>query len=293
MKANNTGKWQTILTRPGNYNRLLVIIILCLFVGGNVSGQGNLMIYPKRLLFDGTKKIQQLNLVNSGTDSATYLISVTDMQISDSGRYEFITMPDSTMNTADNNLRIYPRKVTIPPNKAQVVKVQLTNYSQLRPGEYRSHIYFRALPNEHPKATANTAKKDTSGITIQIEAIFGFTIPVIIRNGATEVKMSLGDVSLQNDNEDKWLNFTFNREGNMSAYGELIVNHIGVDGSENQVGYAKGLAVYPPNTKRYCRLKLSNDKDTDYRGGKLHIVYKNLEKNKSDILAEADLELLQ
>ena len=273
--------------------RLLYSFILLL--GGIVAfAQGGLMIMPKRVLFDGTKKIQEVNLANTGSDTATYLISIVNMRMTDSGKTEFVKNADSITNSYSANeiLRIYPHKVKLGPNQSQMIKLQIARYSQLPPGEYRSHIYFRSAPEEGPRGLPAYNKKDTATVSVQITAVFGFTIPVIVRVGVSDLKLNLSDVSFQKDNDDKWLNVTFNRQGNISSYGELIVNHVSVDGTESQVGLAKGLAVYTPNSKRHFKLKLNNDKDSDYRGGKLHLIYKNLEKNKSDILAEANIDIL-
>ena len=157
---------------------------------------------PKRVLFDGTKKIQEVSLANTGSDTATYLISIVNMRMTDSGKTEFVKIADSITNnySANDILRIYPHKVKLAPNQSQMVKLQLARYSQLPPGEYRSHIYFRESPDEGPRGLPSNTKKDTTIVSVQLTAIFGFTIPVIVRIGTPDLKTSLSDVSLQKDN---------------------------------------------------------------------------------------------
>ena len=91
-----------------------------------------------------------LNLANTGKDSATYAISIVQIRMKEDGGFETITEPDQGQRFADRNIRFFPRSVTLGPNEAQVVKVQLMKTNELTEGEYRSHFYFRAVPKSNP-----------------------------------------------------------------------------------------------------------------------------------------------
>jgi len=69
----------------------------------------------------------------------------------------------------------------------------------MAPGEYRSHIYFRAVPN--PKPLGEEEKKDTTKFSVRLIPVFGITIPAIIRIGESNTQVSLSDLgfSIQND----------------------------------------------------------------------------------------------
>jgi P pilus assembly chaperone PapD len=111
------------------------------------SAQGNLLITPMRVVFEGQKKIQELNLANTGNDTARYMISLIEIRMNSNGTFERISEPDSGQLFASKFLRFFPRSVILAPGEAQLIKVQLTKTGQLRDGEYRSHIYFRAVPD--------------------------------------------------------------------------------------------------------------------------------------------------
>ena len=49
------------------------------------SAQGDVQIYPKRVLFDGSKRAQELSIANSGKDTARYTISVIQIRMRDDG----------------------------------------------------------------------------------------------------------------------------------------------------------------------------------------------------------------
>ena len=156
--------------------------------------QGDLMIFPKRIVFDGSKRTQELNLANSGKDTARYLLTLVQIRMKEDGSFETITEPDPGQNFADKYLRIFPRNVVLPPNEAQTVKVQLTNSGEIQPGEYRSHLYIRAEAEKMPLGEEE-APSDPSSISVKLVAVFGISIPVIIRSGESTSSVSLSDIS--------------------------------------------------------------------------------------------------
>src|SRR4051812_12766425 len=120
----------------------IVIIGMLLFSNASIWAQGDLLISPLRIVFEGSKKSQEINLANVGKDTATYVISVKDIRMNEDGSFDEITVPDSGQLFAGPYLRFFPRKVTLAPNEAQVVKIQLIKTNELTTGEYRSHLYF-------------------------------------------------------------------------------------------------------------------------------------------------------
>jgi len=250
------------------------------------------MIFPKRVVFEGSKKSQEINLTNAGDDSAKYVISIVQMRMKEDGGFEKITEPDSGQYFADKYIRFFPRRVVLAPHESQVVKIQLTKAEQLAPGEYRSHFYFRAEPNKKPLGEKEVApKKDTNTISVHLSAIFGIAIPVIIRVGESTVQVSISDLSLETVGDTvNQLKMKFNRTGNMSVYGDIAVTYISDRGVETQVGIAKGVAVYTPNLNRKFQLDLkeTGNEKINYHKGKLHVVYSSKEGEK---LAETEILL--
>ena len=267
-----------------------VFIGLSVLFPANMMAQGDLLIIPRRVVFEGKKRSQEINLANSGNDTATYAISIVQMRMKEDGGFEAIDQPDSGQNFADKNIRYFPRKVTLGPKEAQTVKLQLTRTDQLTPGEYRSHIYFRAEPKRKPLGEKEEVI-DTTAITVRIVPVFGITIPVIIRWGECEAKVALSDLTLGMVKDTiPRLKMALNRTGNISVYGDITVDYISPQG-KTQVGIAKGVSVYTPNTVRQFQLDLDNSKGINYRTGKLHIVYSDETDNKSVKLAEGEILL--
>ena len=248
--------------------------------------QGDLMIMPKRLVFDGSQRSQEINLANTGSDSATYAISIVQYKMTESGNFEEVTEPEEGQRFATDFLRYYPRQVVLGPNEAQTVRLQLTRTGNLEQGEYRSHIYFRAV--EKQTALGEEDQNEAEGISINIKTVFGISIPVIIREGTSTTAIELSGLELNRDPENPVLSLVINRTGNMSVYGELSVQHISPEGLKTEIGKVKGLAVYTPNTKRDFSFKLQNTEMLDLNKGKLNISYKTEE---GKVLGESQFNL--
>ncbi len=235
--------------------------------------QGNLLITPKRVIFEGPKRTEEINLANIGKDTATYMISFLEYKMNDDGKFQPVSEDDSTQKYAYKNLRFFPRKVTLGPNEAQSVKIQVIKKNELLPGEYRSHLFFRAMENPRPLGEDEPEKKD-SVISIHLTPLFGISIPIIIRSGETSSKVDITNASFKMEKDSlPVLKMTFNRSGNISSYGDITVDYISTEGKITQVGLVKGLAVYTPNIKRNISLALNKSNGVVFKTGKLHIIY--------------------
>lgn len=255
----------------------------------NIKAQGNLLVTPKRVIFDGSKRSEELNLANTGKDSATYLISFIQIKMREDGIFEQIEKPDSTLQIASNNLRFFPRSVTLAPGEAQSVRVQIKNALALSDGEYRSHLYFRGIPNNGALGDETTSKD--SSISVKIIPIFGLSMPIIIRKGDPIIHTELLDMALDlSIMEEPILKMAIKRTGNISCYGDIAINHISNDGGITRVSTVKGLSVYLPNEKRNLIVKLDNSKTIDWYSGTLQAVYTDNEK-PSVVLAESKITL--
>jgi hypothetical protein len=253
--------------------------------------QGDLLITPRRVVFEGTKRSMDLNLANTGKDTATYAISLMQIRMKEDGGFETITYPDPGQRFADRFIRFFPRSVTLGPNEAQAVKIQLIRSNELEPGEYRSHFYFRSIPKISPLGEKEKAK-DTTTISVMLTPVFGITIPAIIRVGESTARVAFSDLRFEMAN-DTIPRFTlvFNRSGNMSVFGDITVDHISTLGKITRVGMANGVAVYTPNTKRRFQFNLNMVPGVDFRTGTLRVIYTASSDVKPVRLAEAELAL--
>lgn len=274
--------------------KIVFLLALELFSGVMIPGalaQGNLLVTPRRVVFDGSSRVMELNLANTGRDTARYNISFIQYRMTEEGAFEEITEPDPGQFFADNHLRFFPRSVTLAPNEAQTVRMQVIGRERLDPGEYRSHVYFRAVPNQVALGEEDPTR-DTTSVSVRLIPIFGITIPVIIRVGEPTTEVYISDLVLEKPEEGApQLQMTFHRSGNMSVYGDLTVTHVSAEGTETIVGVVNGIAVYTPNAVRRFRMELNQLVGTDLSSGKLLITYNAQSDVKPETYASAQLEL--
>lgn len=272
------------------YSRVLMAtFIAMLFIPFELTAQGDLLITPRRVVFEGNKQSQELTLANTGQDTARYNVSFVQYRMTESGAFEQIEVADSGQYFADKYLRFFPRSVTLAPNEAQVVRMQFRRMPDMQEGEYRSHVYFRAVPTE--TALGEETLADSTAIGIRLIPIFGITIPIIIRIGELDLSVELKDISLDTKTDTiPNLSVTFTRSGDKSVYGDMTVNW--VSGNENlEVGVVRGIAVYTPNKLRRFNMQLRKPEGVDYSKGKLVIRYQAPNDLKPEVYAEREIAL--
>jgi hypothetical protein len=279
----------------GNFFRSLLILIFVfssILHSESLSAQGNLMIMPRRVVFEGSKRSHELNLANTGQDTARYVISLVHYRMKEDGSFEELPPGDTSGNFADKYVRFFPRSVTLGPNESQTVRIQMTPSPNLQEGEYRSHIYFRAVTDENILGQEAPRKSDSTSISVRLKAVFGISIPVIIRVGVPNSTISLSDCAFEMfEGHTPLAKLSIHREGNMSVYGDITIDHVSPEGKVTRVGSVQGLAVYTPNAVRHVRMGLDARTGVDFTKGKLHIVYQPQENINQRNIAQKEVHL--
>lgn len=268
----------------------LSIVAAIMLIPFHLLAQGDLLITPRRVVFEGNKQSQELTLANTGSDTARYNVSFLQYRMTEDGAFEEITQPDSGQYFADAYLRFFPRSVTLAPNEAQVVRMQFRRKPDMKDAEYRSHVYFRAVPDEKP--LGDLPSQDSASIGIRLIPIFGISIPVIVRVGDLKVNVDITNANVVATSDSVTeLALTFFRTGDKSVYGDLTVKWQPESGDAVEVGLVRGIAVYTPNTLRNFTMQLQNLPGVDYKCGKLLIKYQASSDLAPELFAEKEILL--
>ena len=222
---------------------------LALILATPAYAAGDLLVAPTRIVLDGRRGTEVI-LSNIGNEEATYRISLELRRMNDIGRLNdvMVEQASETEKAALGVIRFAPRRVTLPPNQPQSVRIGLQSMDALPDGEYRAHMLFRAIP----KTQAATDAKDIgNGLKIQLIPIYGVTIPIIVRKGNLEATASLANVKIGADNEGPTLQFDLSRKGARSVFGEI---HVTKPGVAEPLMVAKGIAIYPEVETRQVSL---------------------------------------
>lgn len=269
---------------------LLLIMLPLLGINMQVKAQGDLLVSPVRVVFEGKKQKEEISLVNTGTDTAVYSVSFLQYKMTEDGGFEIINKPEEGQLFADPYLRIFPRKVTLAPREAQVIRLQLRKTPDMLAGEYRSHLYFRAEKGKSPLGM-EVKGADTTLMSVQITPVFGISIPIIIRTSDDKVTSTLSNLRVEKLDTVSNLKFTIKRLGKISSYGDLIAEYIPVQGKSIEIGLVRGIAVYTTVDKRNVSIKLANVKGVDLTKGKIKLRFTSPKDTPYTVYAEQELVL--
>ncbi|HEX5742867.1 MAG TPA: hypothetical protein VFY09_03085 [Flavobacteriaceae bacterium] len=271
-------------------NKFLIYIYVAL-LSFPILAQGNLMITPTRVVFEGNKQKEELNLANMGSETATYSISFVQKNMKEDGSFENVEILDSLAFYADPYLRIFPRTVTLAPRESQSVIVQFRRKAGMQSGEYRSHLYFRSEKDYTPLSQDKDAK-DSTLLSVSITPIFGMSIPIIIRTGDVSVSASISNPKLETTTDNfQNLLFTINRVGNISLYGDISIQFIPQQGTPFEVGSLNGVGIYTSIDYRKMNIQLTNPKGGLLSKGKLKITYNSKNDGKSVVYCSSELDI--
>ena len=202
------------------------------------AGVGDLLVAPTRIVLDGRRGTEVI-LNNIGDDVATYRISVELRRMTPDGRLVDVAAPNSAEQAAQAMILYAPRRVTLPPNQPQAIRLSARAPQGLADGEYRVHLLFRAIPA--PRAIAPATDQKVEGVAFQLTPIYGVTIPVIVRLGNLEAKAGLANIRKVINDGKPAIALDISRVGDRSTFGEVRVLKAGVTAP---IALVRGVAVY-------------------------------------------------
>jgi hypothetical protein len=266
----------------------ILFFVFFISIGLNTKSlaQGTIMINPKRVVFKTTELKHSIVVTNTGDAEAQYVVSFTQQFMNEDGSFTTIKEPAPNQRFADRHLRIYPRQVILKPGESQLVIIQRRRSRNMKTGEYRSHLTFKTAPSDAPLTTKETIKSSL-GFTTQINTEYGMSIPIILHSGEVAVSTHINDIQLKN----RLLTFSLNRKGNISTYGNFLIQYIPEQGEPITIKKLVGIAVYTTIKKRIMTFNLNKTPDIDLKKGRLKIIYEAPTGSIQQVFAEETILL--
>ncbi len=264
---------------------------LLLLTTAPAQGPNDLLVAPPRAVFEGSTRSISISLINRGSDTGAYVITMRNYRMTEEGKLEEISQPDSGQLFADAIVRYFPRQVVLAPAEEQTLRLQLVAGNEIPDGEYRSHIYMRAIPRARAaEEEVDSMRED--GISMRLTPVYGIIVPVIVRRGDVTVAVDIPKVDLDmTSSAQPILNLNINRWGTASTYGDIAVTYQPASGSPVQVGRLNGVAIYPPSASRAFHLGLTPPPGTTLSGGRLIVEYRSRSTYREVTLARAELNV--
>ena len=263
---------------------------------GSVGGMGDINLYPRRVVLQGRDRITTVGLYNRAAAEGNYEIELSDRIMLTSG--ELVDLADAgegaaraRLNSATEMLRWSPRRIALPPNESQTIRIMARIPPDLPAGEYRTHFSVMQVP---PGADGGVSIEQASGqrksgaIGVRIVPRFGISIPVIVRVGDTTLEVGLRDLAVKPIGDGRSaVTFTITRSGTRSAFGNITVTPAG---SGKAIATVKGVGVYPEIDERFMTVPVDPEALTSAfaRGARLTVTYTDDDFRPGEVLARQE-----
>ena len=272
---------------------LLVLLGMAPGHGSQAQAAGGLLVAPTRLVFEGRTRSAYITLVNKGTERATFRIALVERRMLENGQIEVAEEAQPGELSATDLIRYAPRRIVLEPKVPQTIRILVRKPRDLPAGEYRSHMRFLTIPDVSSEPPADGSNAPEGGISVRIRAVFGLTIPVIVRHGDIDADIAITDAEFQPAGENAAgpvagpvLTVGFARSGAKSVFGDVRVTLLGEDGAEQTIGLYRGMAVYSPNRRRTVRIPIDPSFAPRLKGRQVKVDYLTPVRLGGQLLAE-------
>lgn len=246
------------------------------------AGVGDLLVAPTRVILDGGRGTQVL-LNNIGEEEATYRLTAELRRMGEDGSLEDVENANAVEKAARDMVIFAPRRVSLPPNQPQAIRIAARAPAGIEDGEYRIHLLFRAIPKPRPVEDRGPGE----GLSFRLTPVYGVTIPVIVRLGRLEVEAAIADVRKVEREGRSAVAVDISRNGPRSTYGRIDIFK---EGEEEAIGFLNGVAIYPEINHRTVTVPIRED----YQGpltGKVKVEYRASADEGSVLIASTDAVL--
>jgi len=258
------------------YAFLLLFTFFAIAFGSMVRAQegGGVVVSPKRVVFGPGDRILEVLIANRGDTEQKFRISLVNRAMGEDGQLKETQTPAEGEFFASDVLQYSPRQVVLPPRGTQKVRLMSRLRANSPDGEYRSHLLIQQVKDA---GAATSAKKpeESNGLGINITAIFGMSLPVILRKGNLEAEAALKNPEIVKVGEDSFVKIMVERKGTKSFMGTVNV----YSGSQ-KIGTLKNVAVYLSNTHRTVMVKIGAEFASELSGKPLRVTYAPEEQNE-------------
>jgi len=171
----------------------------------------DLNLSPKRVVFNAATRSATVYVFNQGATSGTYSVELVDEIMRPDGSIQ--KMSDATADPAAATMAarlksgrdlmlVTPHRISLAPHDSQTIRIRVHPPADGAPGEYRTHLLISALP---PAATGLTADQvgsngDSTGLSLQIIALYSLSIPLIYRQGPADVRGHIDHIAVRRRN---------------------------------------------------------------------------------------------
>lgn len=237
---------------------LLVAFVFCM---SPKPAEASLTISPLRVVLEGRSRSAEVMLLNLSKQTNTYRLGWIYNKMDEKGHYTRVTESLTPDMDVAKYVVFSPRQVSIPPGGRQKVRLSLRRPPELSDGEYRAHLIFQKLPDENTKADAPEAPQ--RGMSLAMEVLVGFSIPVIVRTGEYDASAEIVNPHFIPADQSKTgkpkIGMIIKRTGKHSTLGKVTVHWDKSDNPDKRIGLLNNVSIFPEMSERTVNVDLNVD----------------------------------
>jgi len=254
-------------------NSFTTFITACLLLLSITSQViAGLVLNPQRIVLEDRERSASLDLLNTSNETGRYQIYFEHKIMKEDGSIINIANPEDGGPYAGDMIRYSPRRVDIPANQSQTIRLAVRRPKNLPDGEYLSHLVLKQIPNiQTSNNVADSDNPEGKQLNLSVQPILKLAIPVIVRKGKLDTTADITDVTLiKKDGLVEDVHFTLHRKGRFSLYGDVALFEKTEQGLGQRLGFIRGIALYDPTQKRLVKLHLDEAQDLSGKTLMLH-----------------------
>ncbi len=230
---------------------------------------------PTFVLFDGEPGTKAIIVTNTGKSMEVYRVSLVDLRMLPDGRMVPAGSAAEDEHFADGMVRFSPHEVELAPGASEVIRLKVAS---LWPGEYRTHVLVQQVPRVDALEASPFARAE--GVALDLRAVFGVAIPLIIRQGELPTRVTLARAQLTAlADGTPAVSLRLERSGMRSVRGALSLLCAG-----KEIAFYDGIAIYAPTSRRDLLLPLAA---SDLRDGSLKAIFREPDDTRGALTASA------
>lgn len=244
-----------------------IFLTLCTIIFFTQSARADLGITPTLLTFEDGERFEHVTLINNSDEAKTYAMSWRFFKMNEKGSPYTPIEKSQTEFDVSKAVFFTPRRVTIPAQRPQKIKLALRRPKDIPPGDYHAHLQFSPV-------TEVAASVDESGVSEEQRAKtgvainVGYSIPIIVRVGNVDQGIKIGQVTLKRNDQGALVATVplTRKAGPYGAMAHMFVYHV-QSGDEEMVGEVSNANIFPEVNRREIDVRLTKD----VKGGQLKV----------------------
>lgn len=251
---------------------IIFMFFTCAVVLLSATDAHAIRVSLKRVVFEGSKRSEILTIINNTSEEQTYRLGWRKYRMDEEKSLRAIGEDEDASDIlwAENMVRYAPRRITVAAGASQQIRLLLRRPSDMQEAEYRAHLWI-VTESKPEEFDITTDLDDKQAIKLAVQP--AISLPVFVRNGNLSASANISNTKVSRTNAGLTANFTLNRTGNSSIYGDF--DFVCLDNDQNKVlKQVRGVSVYPEIEKRYLSFNLEFSPETAMNCNTLNIVYR-------------------